>query len=153
MTIDITEKLRELVLEISDTRGVENVRIVHSVLVECCHYLSKQIGQDILPQMMALIEAPYDENNWEGRTFIYKMIAYKLRTNIFYEIDGPDSLLIMQEELPGGIDEILSMDGLTEWERYDIFSRGVQNVDINRLPKIYQRNAHVIHEGYAIQEN
>ena len=135
MEIDITGKLRELVLDISDIRGVENVRIVHSVLVEACRYFEKKMAANILDDIMHMLQKDFngqkhDEHN--QREWIVCNIYYKFYFNIFHEIDGPDSLLIMQEELPCGINETLRMHGLTEWERYDIFSRGLKNVDINR---------------------
>jgi hypothetical protein len=153
MEIDIREALREVVLGVAETRGVENIRLVHSILVECCNYLTKRDGRDVLSEMKQLVQEPYDEEFIRKKDYLFAFTYYDLRKNIFHEIDPPDAPLNMQAELPCGIDENFRMGGATIWEAYDVITRGVKNVDLNPLWPIYKNNEHVIAEGYSVEQN
>jgi hypothetical protein len=153
MEIDISQELYDLVWGISETRGVENVRLVHSILVEVCRHLEKQRGDDILSEIIQLLDKPHDSEVMRTKEYLFFLVYHNFLTNIRHGIDPPDSSLEMQSCLPCFIEENLQKAGISDWEIYDIFTKGVKNVDINKLWPIYKNNEHVIAEGFSVEQN
>lgn len=150
MEIDINEQLDEIVWGVSDVRGVQNTRLVHAILVEVCRYLEKQTGDDVLNEIIQFVHKPYDSDAVWSKGHLFGLIYHNFLQNIMHEIDPPDAPLNIQAELPCYIQENLQQAGIPHWEIYDIFTKGVNNVDLNKLWPIYHKNEHVIAEGYPI---
>lgn len=151
MRSEVGQKLFELMGRIGELRGVANVEIIHSIIVEACAFYSAKYGEDIYRRLMTLFENPgVEANDVMEQPRYMKDLFYKTRSNMQHGIDPPDSSMNMQELLPYELKQSLRRDGATEEEIYGIFVRGVDNVSKNQLPLAYKDNAHVLKEGYHL---
>lgn len=144
MYSESTRKLLNAIEVVSEARGAENVRLVHSVLVEACKFLEERLGENFYDKIMKLRERHMIDEDVVGIT---RDMYYLFGANIVRVSDEPDAPLDMQRELPFGISEILEQDGLSEEEVCEIFSQGIKNVDKNRLSDVYKDNFYVKRDG------
>ena len=146
---EMHERLLAVSDSVADVRGIENIRLVHSILFEATRYCEAKFDIGIYEEIINS-DDPL-RMDLSGREYAFTSLSYRFMENIFHGIDPLDSTLNMQGELPSSVWETLENCGLTEEEIYSIFCDGIERVDKNDLPPIYRNNAHVIKEGYQIK--
>jgi hypothetical protein len=138
---ELWNKTRILSLGISRLRGVQNLKLIHSVLYEAAKYCEQKYRIRIYDAIIKSGEFIDQDVANSHPAFMY--IFYSLSKNIYHRIDPPDSALNMQQDLPGTIREALEITGPTDEELYQIYTKGLENVEKNTLPKAYRENEHV----------
>jgi hypothetical protein len=147
MQSDIAQKLTDILWTVAATRGVENIKLIHSILVETCAFYERSLGTKIYEKVMELEKYPKIDKSIEQP---YRDLYYLFGANIFSPISNPDDPLDNQTEIPFAIEEKLRNRGVSEWDIYSIFLRGIENKDRNRLHAIYSDNEYIKKEGYII---
>ena len=150
---EIKKSLWDLVYVLSETRGLENLRLVHSLIIEACLLYSARCGYDVYSELLAVVEAPgssfadvaYRER-WFARLYLF------LSVNSRHPIKPPEDRDNLQETPFYEICAMLFHSGAESAEVYSVFQRTVANVKHRALPAIYLQNAHVLNEGYVIAD-
>lgn len=151
---EIQKRLRDLVYSMSETGGVENVRLVHSLIVEACLLYSARCGYDVYSELLRLVEAPVISffDIVHGERWFLRLYLF-LSVNIRRPIMSPGNRDGLLSTPFYEIEAMLRHAGASARVVHDLFQRAVTKVEQHTLPPIYRRNAHVVNEGYAIADS
>ena len=150
---EIHERLSDLVFAAAATRGVENLRLMHSLIVEACLLFSARCGYDVYSELLAIVEAPgasfadvAHRERWFASLYLF------LSVNIRCPLKLPENWDDLQEDLPHDIRYMLHGAGAGATTVRDLFLRAGANVEQRALPLVYRQNAHVLNQGYIVAD-
>ncbi|MDH6269196.1 hypothetical protein M2360_004623 [Rhizobium sp. SG_E_25_P2] len=147
MRTEIEQKQFELVLDISERRGVEGVKILHFVIEECLRFYQKKYGIDFYEEILQLLELKGAmESRIRHLPRPVKSLYYQLHANKFQITETCDFDEEMQESITFQIDEIFLCDGVSASDVLHIFETGLKRSNTEKLPEFYKLNEHAINE-------
>lgn len=134
-----------------ESRGVESVKLAHSLIVEACMLYSAACGYDVYSELIAAIDAPkasfaniVDRERWFVRLYLF------LSVNIRFPIKSKDNLKDTREYLPYNMYYMLRDHGAEAKPAYNVFRRAMVNVEEHALPSVYWHNEHTLKASYRI---
>ena len=140
------KNLDELLWKISETEGLDNVVLIHSLLVCAAEYCETKYNIEILSEIFE--NGELRDRDLEGKSDLFRRIYYYFRSNVRHGVDGEDSPMNMQSEMPFQIEEGLRLSGLSDEELLNIVKCSFHRSINISLPSAYIQNEHFKRETH-----